>query len=87
MRAALIAVVALTLVDPAGEPTSYHLDYGTSTAYGSQTPARSTSALGPVSETIVGLGYGTVHYRLVATNASGVVLGMDRLIGRGEVDG
>jgi hypothetical protein len=70
------------VVDPNGQETSWHFDYGTSTGYGSSTPARSagsgTRSTG-VSESISGLASGTTyHFRLVASNASGTTVGADQ---------
>src|SRR6185436_11600414 len=62
-------------VDPGGEATSWYVEYGTTTGYGSRTDARSAgngTAPVDVSEQLRGLTTGaTYHYRLVATNASG----------------
>ena len=67
------------LVDPNGSLTAYHFDYGTTTAYGSQMPA-SDNIVGAdltdhsVSQSLAGLTPGTTyHYRLVATDATGLV--------------
>lgn len=69
-------------VNPERLGTSYHFDYGVSTAYGGSTPpadAGSGSADVPVDATLTGLAAGTTfHYRLVATNAGGTTLGADR---------
>ncbi len=66
-------------INPNGEQTDYYVEYGTSTSYGSQTPAVSagsgTTAV-DVSVTISGLTPGTTyHYRLDASNASNTVQG------------
>ncbi|MGN6869431.1 MAG: hypothetical protein ACTHMY_13620 [Solirubrobacteraceae bacterium] len=68
-------------VNPEGQSTTYYFEYGTTTSYGSQTPAASagagtadvkvTPSAGPLTPNT------TYHYRLVATNASGTVLGSD----------
>ena len=68
-------------VDPGGESTSWYVEYGATTAYGSRTEARSagngTTAV-DVTEQLrsleTGVGY---HYRLVASNASGTTRGAD----------
>jgi subtilase family serine protease len=64
-----------------GLPTSYAWQYGTSTAYGSQSPtAVLATGTGPVLATaqLTGLAPGTTyHYRLVATNADGTSYGYD----------
>jgi hypothetical protein len=67
-------------VMPNKEMTTYRFEYGTTTAYGSQTPAGTTSgnASKAVSADITGLAPSTTyHFRLVATNASGTVTGAD----------
>jgi hypothetical protein len=69
-------------VNPNGEATEYYFQYGVSTAYGAQTAptelpagtrtvAVATSATGLVSFT-------TYHYRVVAVNATGAKVGLDR---------
>jgi phosphodiesterase/alkaline phosphatase D-like protein len=77
------AVVAGT-VDPGGEATSWYVEYGTSTGYGSRTDARSAgngTAPVDVSGQLRGLTTGaTYHYRLVAANASGTSRGADRTL-------
>jgi predicted lipoprotein with Yx(FWY)xxD motif len=57
-----------------GGTTTYHFEYGTTTAYGTSLPmpdADAGSALAtPVSQTVTGLAPETVyHYRLVSTNS------------------
>ena len=69
-------------VDAGGESTSWYVEYGTSTSYGSRTGARSggngTSAV-DVSEQLRGLTTGaTYHYRLVASNGAGTSRGADQ---------
>jgi hypothetical protein len=68
-------------VDPEGQDTSYVFQYGTSTAYGGQTPAASagsdtkailvSAAIGPLAPNT------TYHYRLAATSANGTAVGHD----------
>jgi hypothetical protein len=62
--------------------TTYHFDFGTTTAYGSGTTERSAGSgttTDLVSEPIANLVPGTtVHYRLVATSAGGTTTGADR---------
>jgi uncharacterized delta-60 repeat protein len=74
-------------VNPNGEATSYHFDYGTSTAYGSHTPAISVGsgrAAVAASATVSGLAPGTrYHYRLVASNATGTAHGADETLTTG----
>jgi hypothetical protein len=69
-------------VDPNGEATTYHFEYGTSSSYGLQTSevdAGSGSDAAAVQAALTGLTQDTTyHYRLVATNASGVDGGADR---------
>jgi hypothetical protein len=69
-------------VNPNGAPTSYRVEYGPTTAYGTTTAATSAgSGTGTRSAgvTLGGLRPATTyHYRLVATNAGGVRKGGDR---------
>ena len=69
-------------VNEIGVPTSYHFEYGPTTAYGSETP---TVNLGaeitqlPVAARIAGLTPGTTyHFRLVGTNSAGAGHGSDQ---------
>jgi len=68
-------------VDPGGEATSWYVEYGPTTAYGSRTDARSAgngTATVDVSTQLRGLTTGVAyHYRLVASNASGTSRGAD----------
>lgn len=62
--------------------TTYHFEWGTTTAYGSRSPEDSVSGGGPngkdVSADVVGLQPGTTyHFRVVATNADGTTNGAD----------
>jgi hypothetical protein len=68
-------------VNPEGQATSYEFQYGTSSAYGAETP---TASAGAGTKTIVVsamLGAltpnTTYHYRLVATSVNGTTLGHD----------
>jgi hypothetical protein len=69
-------------VTPKGVPTSYHFEYGTTTAYGrttSPTGAGAGTGAVAVSALVGGLSAGTTyHYRIVASNAGGVATGADR---------
>ncbi len=69
-------------VNPKGSETSYWFQYGTTTAYGAQTPTTSVGAGTTgvkVSQPLAGLALGTTyHYRVVATNAAGTTSGPDR---------
>jgi hypothetical protein len=69
-------------VDPNGVATTFVFQYGTSKAYGAQTPVQSAGA-GPdainVSAPVGGLQpHTTYHFRLVATSASGTFNSGDR---------
>jgi hypothetical protein len=68
-------------VNPNGQATSYHFDWGTSQSYLSSTSTQSAgSGTGNVaaSANLTGLSPGTTyHYRLVATNGSGTTNGSD----------
>jgi hypothetical protein len=70
-------------VNPNGESTTYSFQFGTTTAYGSQTNPQSAGAGTQnlvVSATLTGLRPGTTyHYRLIATNASGTTVGADAM--------
>lgn len=70
-------------IKPNGENTTWHFDYGPSTAYGSLTPEQGPVPAGSgstaVAADVTGLAPGTVyHYRLVGTNPSGAVFGKDK---------
>ncbi|MCX6303622.1 MAG: T9SS type A sorting domain-containing protein [Bacteroidetes bacterium] len=76
--ATAVAATTATLngsVNPHGVATTYHFEYGTTTAYGSVTPTISAgagSAAVNVSANITGLSGGaTYHFRLVAVNSNG----------------
>ncbi|HEY5428243.1 MAG TPA: hypothetical protein VIK04_03940 [Solirubrobacteraceae bacterium] len=79
-----VSATAATLaggVYPNGLPTSSAWQYGTTAAYGQQTPAADIGAgAAPVTATAAlgGLAPGTVyHYRLIAENADGTSYGYD----------
>jgi alpha-galactosidase len=73
-------------VNPQGQPTTYHFDYGTDTSYGSTSPASppnpsagSGTTAQPESANLTGLTAGvTYHYRIEATSASGTSYGPDQ---------
>lgn len=69
-------------VDPNFHVTTYHFDWGTSSAYGRQTPDQqlpSSDNFVPVSATLAGLDPGReYHYRVVASNSSGQSQGADK---------
>jgi hypothetical protein len=68
-------------VDPQGTATTYRFEYGTSTAYGLQTPdtdAGSGTGAVDAAAALGGLTTDTTyHYRVVATNAAGITRGSD----------
>ena len=70
-------------VDPGGVATTWYVEYGTSTAYGSKTASKSAgsgSAAAAVSASLSGLTQGTTyHYRVVATSTAGTSHGGDGL--------
>jgi hypothetical protein len=68
-------------VDPNGRATNWYFDYGTTTSYGSKTPASSASGTTArsVSMAVSSLRPGRLyHYRLVATSDAGTSRGADR---------
>jgi hypothetical protein len=64
-----------------GQPTSYHVEYGPTAAYGSSTPQKSVGASIEATAVLVQLAKlqsGVIyHYRFVATNAFATVSGAD----------
>ena len=82
--ATAVSAIAATLngtVNPNGQPTTYRFEYGTTTAYGSQTPqqdAGAGTAAQTVSATVANLAPSTLyHFRLTATNPTGTTSGAD----------
>jgi phosphodiesterase/alkaline phosphatase D-like protein len=80
-----VATTSATLtgsVNPQGQSTTYHFQYGTSTSYGSLTPdasAGSGTATVNASAAVAGLLPNTTyHFQLVATNSTGTKLGGDK---------
>jgi hypothetical protein len=74
-------ITILGRINPNGADTSWRVDYGLTTSYGSSTPpaglGAGTSTLS-VSQRIEGLAAGKrYHYRLVATNAKGTTRSSD----------
>jgi hypothetical protein len=68
-------------VNAGAQSTTYHFEYGPTTAYGSSTPPGTVagSRKTPVIADITGLMTGAIyHYRLVAQNATGVAQGLDK---------
>ena len=68
-------------VNPGGQATTWLVEYGTSTAYGSKTSSTSAGSGttgSSISAHLSGLAAGTTyHYRLVATNGTGTSTGAD----------
>jgi hypothetical protein len=85
------ATVAGT-VNPNGKFTTYRLEYGPTTSYGSWVPLNSGSAgegSSPVEvkQTIIDLVQGTTyHYRVYAQNKDGTTLGLDKTFTTTAVD-
>jgi phosphodiesterase/alkaline phosphatase D-like protein len=71
-------------VNPNGTATTWHVEYGTTTSYGTPTAglsAGSGTASVAVSQTLTGLKPGTsYHYRIVATSTAGTGHGADGLL-------
>jgi hypothetical protein len=85
VSATSIGQTAATLradVNPHGKATTYAFQYGTTTAYGSQTPPRSAgggTTVKRVAFRLTGLTPGVrYHYRVIASNADGTSTGGDR---------
>jgi CSLREA domain-containing protein len=80
---ALTSAILRGTITPSSQGTGYFFEYGTTTAYGSQTlglflPPPSNSPV-PVSFFIAGLKQGTTyHFRLVALNGDGTTRGADQ---------
>src|SRR5262249_20092699 len=82
--ATAVSSAAATLrgtVDPGGQATSWHFEWGSSTGYGASTPtqdAGSGTRSVSVTAALTGLAAGpTYHFRIVATNPSGTTTGAD----------
>jgi hypothetical protein len=71
-------------VNPNGSATTWHVEYGTGTSYGSTTSsanAGSGTSSVPVSASLTGLKAGTTyHYRVVATSSAGTGRGADGIL-------
>jgi hypothetical protein len=70
-------------INPGGLDTTYHLEYGTTTAYGTSVPipdddiGTGTTEI-PRTQHLTGLTPDTLyHWRVVATNAAGTTIGVD----------
>jgi DNA-binding beta-propeller fold protein YncE len=71
-------------VTPGFSSTTYHFEYGTTTAYGAgppeSSPIGSDNTIHPAASAISGLTPSTTyHFRIVATNAIGAVAGPDQV--------
>jgi hypothetical protein len=71
-------------VNPNGTATTWYVEYGTSTSYGTKTAPVSAGAgtsSAPVSASLTSLKAGTIyHYRLVATSSAGTTHGADGIL-------
>ncbi len=69
--------------NPRGSATSYHFEWGTTTAYGNNVPIPD-AGIGagrsnvPLAQVIGVKGITTYHYRIVASNVAGTTFGADR---------
>lgn len=76
------------MINPNGLPTTYHFEWGLTTAYGNLIPSSGAEAYGGqggaavrYTKPISGLAPGTtVHYRVIAENAEGVVTSADQTV-------
>lgn len=77
------SAVLVGYVNPRGVATSYYFEYGTTSAYGAQTPTASAGAGSSevkASAAVTGLASGvTYHYRMVAVSAAGTRTGPDHV--------
>jgi PKD domain len=82
------AAIVSGTVAPNGTSTSYHVEFGTTRAYGHSTPSFSAGAgtsTVPITLTLTGLAPRTLyHYRLVATSAGGTSVGADSVFRTGQ---
>ncbi len=65
-------------INPEGDPTTWHFEYGLTSSYGLETTPQTMLGLGirPINSPITGLRSGTTYYyRLVATSANGLYVG------------
>ena len=70
-------------VNPNGDATSWHFDYGTTIGYGSSTSSTNAGSgtNNRVTANVTGLTPGTTyHYRLVASSSSGTTQGADGIV-------
>ncbi len=70
------------VVNPEGHETTYHVEYGTTAAYGSSTPTASLSGTFEDEPASVALSElqprTTYHFRVVASNSAGTAFGEDK---------
>lgn len=70
-------VILFATIDPEGQPTTYHFEYGTDASYGQSTPVESAGAGNAEQVQLVRLNGldpdTTYHFKAVATNPSGTV--------------
>jgi hypothetical protein len=82
-------VILNGFVNAHGQPTTYAFQYGTTSAYGGETPlapAGNGTITIKVSESATGLQPATVyHYRVVAVNATGTTFGKDRTFSTAKI--
>jgi hypothetical protein len=75
------SATAVGTIDPLGRATTWHVEYGTSTSYGSRTSTRSAGSGAGARSVFVSLSgltpATTYHYRLVATSDAGTSRGAD----------
>jgi CSLREA domain-containing protein len=68
-------------IQPNARTTTWHIEFGPTTAYGQQTPTQTIAgglAAVPVTAALGGLvSHAVMHYRFVATNGDGTTLGAD----------
>ncbi len=73
------------VVNPEASATTYHFEYGPTTAYGTEVPLGGVKLSSytnpePVSQVLTGLSVGTAyHFRVVATSAGGTTYGADKV--------
>jgi hypothetical protein len=75
------SATATALINPNGSPTTYRIEYGTTTRYGRETPVAQAPSTSPssISVKLDDLRpYTRYHWRTVASNAAGTTRGSDR---------
>ncbi len=75
-------------VNPKGQPTSWYVEYGTSSSYGSKTGSVDAGSGNSTKSVSVGIGSlsagKTYHFRLVATSSAGTAFGSDETFATGQ---